>query len=255
MTCAGKPGLGPYLRLLILRPRWGIHWLNEFYHYRLQRQSHSSRYDEYANHIHTAEEVQCTLAHAEHSLVKAVFEELEKLQVDPNTPEGRVVKSFMPEDVAQLCYGMVRLRKPSVIVETGVERGNTSFYILKALQTNAKGRLYSIDFPVPGTEDAVGELVPPSLRERWSLSFGIGLEEMRRLRREIPEIDMFLHDSDHSYHNQIAEYRFALSWLKKGGILVSDDVENNAFIEACETAGIEPLVVKQWSYYVGIAVK
>ncbi len=256
MAKTTEPGLRQYVKLLISRPRWGFHWLIESYHNKTQRRRHSSRFNEYTSYAHSAKEVLSYLGHPELDPADNVLEELKALQSDTGTPAGRAIKSFMPEDVAQLCYGIVRLTKPSAIIETGVQRGNTSFYMLKALQMNKKGNLYSIEFPVPGTENSVGELVPQSLKDRWSLIFGIGLEEMGKLRQKIPEIDLFLHDSDHTYKNQIAEYRFALSWLKRGGVLISDDVDNNAFIEACEEFGVEPLVIKQsWPYYVGVAVR
>lgn len=38
------------------------------------------------------------------------------------------------------------------------------------------------------------------------------------------DFDIFLHDSDHSYENQIFEYKWAWEHLPPGGLLVSDDI-------------------------------
>jgi predicted O-methyltransferase YrrM len=42
-------------------------------------------------------------------------------------------------------YVLVRIFKPEVVVETGVANGVSSSFILKALDQNSRGKLYSID--------------------------------------------------------------------------------------------------------------
>jgi hypothetical protein len=43
-------------------------------------------------------------------------------------------------------------------------------------------------------------------------------------------IDIFIHDSEHSYENMMFEYMTAWDHLKEGGILLSDDTNlNKAF--------------------------
>ncbi len=139
-------------------------------------------------------------------------------------------------ELANLCYSIVRLTRPAVVVETGVARGATSASILKALDKNGKGRLYSIELPIllPNSRKEVGSMVPLGLRERWNLIFGPGTIEIPKLRRDISRVDIFVHDSEHSYSNQIAEFERVWPWLKEGGILISDDVDNNALFETFE---------------------
>jgi predicted O-methyltransferase YrrM len=159
------------------------------------------------------------------------------------------------DDLARLCYSVVRLTAPSIVVETGVGRGVTSYYILRALEKNQKGVLYSVDLPPlkRGARQAVGQLVPPSLRSHWVLSFGPGIDEMQKLRSNLPEIDMFVHDSNHTYLNQLAEYRIAISWLKRRGMLISDDVGNDALLEVASESGCEVFVTRaKPSTYIGI---
>jgi len=158
-------------------------------------------------------------------------------------------------ELAALCYSLVRLTKPSVVVETGVGRGVTSYQILRALKENRKGILFSIELPMLklGAKKDVGVLVPTSLRSRWKLIYGPGVREMNRLRKQVQNIDMFVHDSNHSYLNQRAEYQFALHWLKKGGLLVSDDVGNDALLEASEEFNGRLMMAKQpKSKYIGV---
>jgi len=161
------------------------------------------------------------------------------------------------QQLAELSYCLVRLTTPSSVVETGVARGVTSYYILRALEENRRGRLYSIELPVlrrRGKQD-VGSMVPLGLRQRWTLIYGVGAREMKKLHKKLETIDVFVHDSDHSYRNQIAEYRIALTWLKKKGILISDDVSTDALLEAREEFGGELMTMRQAkSSYVGIIV-
>jgi len=147
---------------------------------------------------------------------------------------------------AAFLFLTVRKFVPSVVVETGVAQGVSSYVILKALQTNGKGKLISIDLPNrnpegyvsrDGTRNAVytpqglepGWLVPSELRTFWELKLGASSEVLPTI--SIP-IDVFYHDSEHSYENMTFEYEWAYNHLKEGGILASDDVKwNNAFLD------------------------
>lgn len=176
--------------------------------------------------------------------------------------EGTVVPTRYDasEELAQLCSSIVQSTTPSTIVETGVGRGVTSYYILRALEKNGKGHLYSIELPPLkfGARQDVGRLVPSSLRSRWSLIFGPGVSEMKKLRGNLKEIDIFVHDSNHTYLNQLAEYKIALAWLKRGGILISDDVGNDALLEVSTKFGGEMMVTKRGKHsqnYIGIVIK
>src|SRR5205085_9625877 len=48
---------------------------------------------------------------------------------------------------AGILYALIRARRPSVIIETGVCNGVSSAVILTALERNQHGHLYSIDLP------------------------------------------------------------------------------------------------------------
>jgi predicted O-methyltransferase YrrM len=157
-----------------------------------------------------------------------------------------------------LCYCVVRLARPATVIETGVGRGVTSYYILSALEKNRLGSLISIDLPAlkARSQKDIGTLVPTSLRSRWNLILGPGPAVMRKLCKTVGRIDLFIHDSNHSYLNQIMEYELALNWLRAGGILISDDVHNNALLEARERYGGQLAVTNQGKpSYLGIITK
>lgn len=157
------------------------------------------------------------------------------------------------EDARNL-YKFIREEKPSTVVETGVCNGYSTAVILKALDENGSGQLYSIDLPDFGEEDEEiwdekggwiipsseepGWLVDEKLRENWELILGNSNEELPKLLSELGEIDVFIHDSEHSYQTMMLEYCVAWRYLKKDGKLISDDVSsNNAFKQFASAQG------------------
>jgi predicted O-methyltransferase YrrM len=135
---------------------------------------------------------------------------------------------------APTLYAIVRATKPRTIVETGVANGVSSSVILQALETNGNGELHSIDFPnidpgalIPSEKD-VGWLVPSELRSRWRLRLGQSKYVLRQLLEELKAIDMFFHDSDHSYENMKFELATSFEFIREGGFLIADDIQDNS---------------------------
>jgi len=168
---------------------------------------------------------------------------------------------------AELLYVACRVLRPRVVVETGVGPGVSTSYILKALDDNGFGLLHSIDMPtrehqllqptpeqrtsassscghVPLNPRPSGWLVPESLRWRWKLYAGLSQEVLPEVLRECGELDIFLHDSEHTYENMLFEYRSAWPRLREGGVLVSHDIESNtAFADFAHEVLHEPIVM------------
>ena len=143
---------------------------------------------------------------------------------------------------------LVHLSKPKVVIETGVAHGSSSAVILEALHENGLGKLYSIDLPVfasangdlkPWLEgysfqkgdvstvqdlNQVGWLVPASLRERWGLILGDSLTELPKLVQRVSNIDIFLHDSLHTYECMMQEFEIAWPYLKQNAFILADDI-------------------------------
>jgi len=156
-------------------------------------------------------------------------------------------------------YALCRKLKPDTIVETGVASGVSSAYILCALEENKHGELYSIDLPWGETvtypkdyfvsEGVVrgmlkgeqsGWIIPDYLRHRWQLVVGRSFEKLPPLLEKLGAIDIFLHDSEHSYQNMLWEYQTAWAYLEDGGILLSHNVDtNDAFFHFYESVGVK----------------
>src|SRR5215469_14755538 len=132
-------------------------------------------------------------------------------------------------------YAAIRGFEPDVVVETGVANGVSSAYLLSALHTNNRGTLYSIGLGDPEylpAGKALGWIVPDYLRSRWKLMVGDARDLLPKLLVDVAPIDVFIHDSLHTYEHMLWEYRSAYPHLRQGGLLVSDDaLWNSAFLE------------------------
>jgi predicted O-methyltransferase YrrM len=142
-------------------------------------------------------------------------------------------------------YAVLRTIRPELMVETGVANGFSTAFSLLALQTNGAGHLHSIDMPrevgreyEPGTfyegegragipaGSEPGWLIPPALKERWTLILGRSQEELPPLLERLGTVDIFMHDSEHSFDCMWFEFSAAWPALRAGGVLLSDDVNS-----------------------------
>jgi predicted O-methyltransferase YrrM len=126
-------------------------------------------------------------------------------------------------------YGLTRWLRPIVIVESGGYIGMSSAFILRALADEqlTTAKLYSVELD-QGCEQ--GALIPDELRPTSGgfVPMRGRLEDFLK-RNELPSsIDMFLHDSSHSYRHMLWEFRQFWPRLRDGGMLVSHDVQMNA---------------------------
>ena len=106
-------------------------------------------------------------------------------------------------------YALVRILKPRVVVETGVDKGLGSCVICAALRRNkmegADGQYFGTDinpkagFLLDGDYSLFGEIL-----------YGDSIETLERFESQI---DVFVNDSDHSAEYERREYEVV--WLTK----------------------------------------
>lgn len=176
---------------------------------------------------------------------------------------------------AYLLYTACRLIRPRLVVETGVATGVSSAYILKALDDNSYGMLHSIDMPnyeevlaksepayawmkghpvamVPQDKE-VGFTIPANLRTRWKLHLGLSSNVLPKVLSELGQIDIFVHDSEHTYKNMMFEYQTAWPSIKANGIPLLHDVRwNTAFSDFCIQVNRRPALSGQISSLGGL---
>lgn len=154
-------------------------------------------------------------------------------------------------ETARNYYAVTRKLEPTSVVETGVCNGVSTLAILLAIQKNKSGRLYSIDYPfradesleefrqetfddyggaaIPNNKDP-GWIIPAELRSRWELIIGKSQKELPKLFTELETLDLFIHDSEHSYPCMMFEFELSYEWLADSGMILSDDITwNDAF--------------------------
>lgn len=156
----------------------------------------------------------------------------------------KVTYSF-PE--AAEVYTIIRAIKPAVVLETGVASGLSSAHILLAMAKNHVGALHSVDLPnvqegsVLPDGRPTGWIVPIELRARWTLQLGNARELLPRMLRDLPRVDLFLHDSDHSYDHMTFEFELVRPRLAAGAVIMSDDTHlHSAWDDFCTCYGLRP---------------
>jgi predicted O-methyltransferase YrrM len=146
------------------------------------------------------------------------------------------------EGSAFLLYALVRNLKPNTILETGVANGHSSYFILSALRANGRGLLHSVD-----RSAEVGGLLNSAERQYWRLHVlpSSGLKKsFLSILETLPSLDLFLHDSDHTYAWQAFELDAALKKIAAGGIVACDDCDSSyAFLDFCRETGLRPAIL------------
>ena len=140
-----------------------------------------------------------------------------------------------------LPYAAVRALKPECVVETGIANGVSSAYILLALHRNQRGVLHSIGLPdtayLPEGKEA-GWFVPKWLRKPWRVHLGDAKEILPKLLPGLGRIDIFLHDSLHTYEHMLWEFEIAYPFLRLGELLFAEDaLWNSAFEDFARKVG------------------
>ena len=116
-------------------------------------------------------------------------------------------------------YALVRAAEPDHIVETGTHLGLGSCIIAAALLRNGHGRLTTIDI-----DPDAGYLIAEPWAEVIDRRIGSSVEELVTMR----DVDIFLHDSLHTYDYESKELAAVESNLRPDAIVLSDNAHDSA---------------------------
>lgn len=156
---------------------------------------------------------------------------------------------------ALLLYNFAEYLEATKVVETGVFRGTSSSAILKSLRKR-DGRLISTDIPTPELYAEPGEVVTDDLKAHWKIIQKPDRIALPAALKELGKVDLACYDSDKSYDGRIFGYELMWKSLRKDGIFVSDDINDNfAFRDFCKTKGLEYLIAENGGRYVGVVAK
>lgn len=187
--------------------------------------------------------------HSEQVFERRAF--IEKYTAELNRKYGgHYAAGWVNLDDAIFLYWLVRHLNPKTIVQTGVCNGLSSAFMMLALAKNGpNGKLHLIDLPpvfdsndpawtakdkvygvtIPEGKSS-GWMVPDAYQDRYEVWNGDAKDLLPKMVDELDTIDMFYHDSDHTYNHMMFEFREAKRKLVPGGLIVGDDVSWNASV-------------------------
>jgi predicted O-methyltransferase YrrM len=119
-------------------------------------------------------------------------------------------------------YAIVRATRPMLVVETGTEKGLGSLVLAEALLKNGSGRLVTIDL-----EPSSGFLIGGT----WETVIDHVVEDSLTALRKVKNVDLFIHDSDHSAEHELQEFELIAARLSSDGIVVSDNSHATSMLE------------------------
>jgi hypothetical protein len=116
-------------------------------------------------------------------------------------------------------YAFVRILKPGVVVETGVDKGLGGATLCQALLRNAEegrpGRYFGTDI-----NPSAGFLLQAKFTEVGKILYGDSIESLSKFT---DEIDIFINDSDHSAEYEYREYMTIRPLLGPRSIILGDN--------------------------------
>jgi len=111
-------------------------------------------------------------------------------------------------------YAIIRAVQPRHVVETGTDKGLGSLVLASALIRNGSGRLTTIDI-----NSSAGYLI----RGRYADVVDVRVGDSLPILAAVNEVDVFLHDSLHTFDHETREYRAVAPRLADGGLVLSDN--------------------------------
>lgn len=181
-----------------------------------------------------------------------------RLQGAPDTRPAHIKK--MQDDSTpnafyyRFMHELVRLVKPACIVETGTRLGNSAAQMADACPEST-----IVTFDVdPAAKEHVKNLGFPNVVAVIADSSSPAAVEAVRSRFDA--IDLLFLDSEHSYTVVSSEYKTYAPLVRKGGILLFDDVSLNPdmrrfWSEVAEVKSELPFLHKTCNASFGVAVK
>lgn len=162
--------------------------------------------------------------------VEAVFVELESDEAMASHVAGAAshppFSNFMDKDFRPArrlaWYALVRLLKPRVVVETGIDKGMGACIICSALMRNSEegfaGRYLGTDI-----NPAAGFLLSGDYKKFGEILYGDSLESLRGMTKGV---DIFINDSDHSSEYEAKEYAAVERILSEDALLLGDNAHS-----------------------------
>lgn len=116
-------------------------------------------------------------------------------------------------------YAFVRVLKPKVVVETGIDKGLGSVVMCAALLKN-KGEGYEGKYYGTDINPKAGYLLTGKYQEAGKILYGDSINSLSQFSEKI---DLFINDSDHSADYEYQEYLTIRNLLSDKSIILGDN--------------------------------
>lgn len=149
-----------------------------------------------------------------------------------NICKKSVDKVYICRGGTEFLYFVTLLKKPEVIVETGVGLGFSSLAFLSGINENKRGILYSSDLPYvkyKNSENKIGYVVDKELKKNWKLYINGDLTNLKHITKFFNKIDIFHYDSDKTYSGVSKTFNYLKKYFNDDAILVFDDLLDHTF--------------------------
>ncbi len=220
----------------------------------MDRRIHSRHVPEYDRHATSLDQLAASAWGTNRATVASLLEEFRSLSEGTRFTLAGLAALRAPYALElglaaaelEALYVVTRILRPATVVETGIANGTSSFVFLSALERNRTGRLISID---PG--DRVGSLIPEGLRAQWTVVRDFAENALARWDAT-DAIDLFHHDSIHTYRQMRYEFECAARLGSNRLVVMCDDVgSNDAFYDFCTARGRPYALVGEGVKYEG----
>ena len=120
-------------------------------------------------------------------------------------------------------YALIRILKPKVVIETGVDKGLGACVITTALMKN---KLEGFDGYYYGTDinPKAGYLLSDEYKSFGEIIYGDSIESLNKFEQQI---DIFINDSDHSFEYEADEYEVIKDKLSDNAIILGDNSQGS----------------------------
>lgn len=153
-----------------------------------------------------------------------------------------------------LLFALISSLKPAVVLETGTANGHSTAVNLRALDLAGGGSLHSVD--VSGSVGALLTMTERNACHLHTIRPAHAVRDFKAVVRGLSRLDLFFHDSDHSYTGQLSELRTVWPIMPSGGYVVVDDAnESWAFFDFASELGLEPVCLFDSRKITGIVRK
>lgn len=127
------------------------------------------------------------------------------------------------KDEIRTMYCIVKNKNPSTVIETGMGPGVSTTVILTAIHDKARFISIDPDKPFGKGDRKIGFVIPEELRGKLEYVKGTSREKLKDVLTGMETLDIFFHDSDHSYENVMFELTSVKSKLLPSSLILIDN--------------------------------